>query len=134
MQFKPFTDEEFEFDLRFEPGEYEFFITEVIEKCSQNGNDMFLLFISLRDQNGKTMEIRDHIVSTVRWRMSQLAKALGNDIKIKLKQGTLTSYDLKNRKGHCITVNETTEKGTFLKIKEYKAINPNEIIDDSIPF
>jgi hypothetical protein len=139
MYFPPFTEEEIKKDKSFSPGIYRFSITESIEKKSSSGNDMFLLFLLIEDESGSSLEIRDYIVSTVRWKLSQLAKSIGEEVISKLKQGSLTAYDLKGKRGTVELVNEATEKGTLLKVKKYipiedKSTDKNEVVDDEIPF
>lgn len=140
MQFESFTEEEILKSDRIEPGIYPFKIAEAIEKRSQAGNAMLVLYVDIKSEDGISIQITDYLVSNVRWKLKQFAKATG--LEEKLKSGGLSDIDVIKKTGACEVGLEKNEKGEFLKIKKYIERDKNSIekddsqpfVDDEVPF
>lgn len=101
MQFKPMSDQEIMEDYAqkylMREGEYDFEISNAVNKVSKNNNEMIFLTLKVWDENGKEKTINDNLMSLNAARLKQFCKVVG--LEDKYDTGEVSAHDCLYKNG-----------------------------------
>jgi len=119
MRFTPKSEKELQAERGIlKAGNADFEVLKAAEKISNAGNPMIELNIKVWDEDGKSGQIFDYLVSTAQWKIRNFAEAIGN---LELyESGDFPAEALLGKSGRCVLKLEKSEQyGDQIKIKDY---------------
>lgn len=147
MRFEPKTEAEVASGDLWQPGTYDFEISEATEEVSKAGNEMIKLKLLIYNEDGNRRVVFDYLMEKVPYKLRHCAVACG--LQNKYESGVLTADDLIGHAGRCkisIRKDKTGQYPDQNQIADYLVEEPRASqkrqsapvvaadLDDEIPF
>lgn len=109
MQFESKTEEQIKAELVMPEGEYDFEVTEAVNKVSRAGNDMIEVKLKVFAPDGGFRMVTDYLMPKMAFKLRHFCETTG--LMDRYDAGNLTAMNCENRTGRVLLQIEPERKG-----------------------